>query len=155
MLSLEFSGYNYSKKRCADVVEWFVSKYLPRHKLQIAVHHRGLLREGAYGFCTVMDSDYRPREFEIEMHNRLNVDDYTSTLLHELWHVYQHVKGDLKDKGEKRYWKGIDHSHTDYSDQPWEVEAREMERKLHNCYLGLGPKSHGKGTPFPNRLTRQ
>ena len=155
MLSLEFSGYNYSKKRCADVVEWFVGKYLPRHKLQIAVHHRGLLREGAYGFCTVMDSDYRPREFEIEMHNRLNIDDYTSTLLHELWHVYQHVKGDLKDKGEKRYWKGTDHSHTDYSDQPWEVEAREMERKLHNCYLGLGPKSHGKGTPFPNRLTKQ
>ena len=155
MLSLEFSGYNYSKKRCADVVEWFVSKYLPRHKLQIAVHHRGLLREGAYGFCTVMDSDYRPREFEIEMHNKLNIDDYTSTLLHELWHVYQHVKGDLKDKGEKRYWKGTDHSHTDYSNQPWEVEAREMERKLYNCYLGLGPKSHGKGTPFPNRLTRQ
>ena len=155
MLTLYTSGYKYSKNRCTDVVEWFVNKYLPRHKLEIVVHHRGLLRERAYGFCTVMDCDWRPRSFEIEMHNRLSAENYTSTLLHELWHVYQHVKGHLKDKGEKRYWKGIDHSHTDYSDQPWETEAREMERKLYNCYLGLGPKSHGKGTPFPNRLTRQ
>ena len=153
MLSLEYSGHKYSKNRCESIVNWFVQKYLPRHKLQIAVHHRGLLREGAYGFCTVMDSDARPREFEIELHNRLNVDDYTSTLLHELWHVYQHVKGHLKDKGSKRYWKGIDHSLTDYSDQPWEIEARQMERKLLHCYLGLGPEPHGRGTPFPNRLT--
>ena len=29
----------------------------------------------------------------------------------------------------------------------------EMEMKLYNSYLGLGPESHGKGTSFPNRLT--
>ena len=155
MLSLEYSGSKYSKRRCESIVNWFVEKYLPRHKLEIVVHHRGLLRERVLGWCTVMDCDWRPRSFEIELHNRMSVDNYTSTLLHELWHVYQHVKGDLKDKGSNRYWKGIDHSDTDYSNQPWEVEAREMERKLYNCYLGLGPKSHGKGTPFPNRLTRQ
>ena len=153
MLFLETTGYNYSQRRCEDVVMWFVEKYLPRHKLDITVNHRGLLREGVHGLCTVADCDHRPREFEIELHNRLNVDDYTSTLLHELWHVYQHVKGYLKDKGSKRFWKGIDHSDTDYSDQPWETEAREMERKLYSCYLGLGPESFGRGTPFPNRLT--
>ena len=154
MLFLETTGYNYSQRRCEEVVMWFIAKYLPRHKLDITVNHRGLLREGVHGWCTVADSDSRPREFEIEIHNKLNVDDYTSTLLHELWHVYQHVRGDLKDKGSKRFWKGIDHSDTDYSDQPWETEAREMERKLYSCYLGLGPESFGRGTPFPNRLTR-
>lgn len=153
MLLLEYSGSKYSKRRCESIVNWFVEKYLPRHKLEIVVHHRGLIRERVLGWCTVMDCDWRPRSFEIELHNRMSVDNYTSTLLHELWHVYQHVKGDLKDKGSNRYWKGIDHSDTDYSDQPWEVEAREMERKLLHSYLGLGPKSHGKGTPFPNRLT--
>ena len=130
MLSLEHSGHNYGKKRCESIVNWFVEKYLPRHKLEIVVHHRGLLREGAHGFCTVMDCDWRPRSFEIEMHNRMDVQNYTTILLHELWHVYQHVKGDLKDRGEKRYWRGIDHSYTDYSDQPWEQEAREKEVKL-------------------------
>ena len=137
MLYLETSGYNYSHKRCQDIVVWFVEKYLPRHKIEIAVHHRGLLREGVLGWCSVIDSNSRPRNFEIEVHNRMDIDEYISTLLHELWHVYQHVRGDLKDKREKRYWKGIDYSHTDYSDQPWELEAIEMEEKLFHHYMHL------------------
>ena len=57
------------------------------------------------------------------------------TLLHELWHVYQHVKGDLKDKHGIRLWKGVDHSATDYDDQPWEKQAHIMEEILYNQYL--------------------
>ena len=153
MLYLETTGYSYSQRRCEDIVLWFVAKYLPRHKLDITVNHRGLLREGVYGWCTVQDCDHRPRAFEIELHNRMDPILYTQTLLHELWHVYQHVKGNLKDKGSKRFWKGTDYSLADYSNQPWELEAVEMEMKLYHCYIGLGPESHGKGTPFPNRLT--
>ena len=134
MLLLETSGYNYSKKRCGSIVSWFVEKYLPRHKLEIAVHHRGLLREGVYGWCSVLDCNNRPREFEIELHNHMDVKLYTQTLLHELWHVYQHVKGNLKDKRGKRLWKGIDHTETDYSDQPWEIEAQNMEKVLYEWY---------------------
>ena len=77
--SLEYSGYNYSKNRCESIVQWFVDKYLPRHKLEIVVHHRGLVREGVYGWCTVLDCDWRPRAFEIELHNQMSIDDYTST----------------------------------------------------------------------------
>ena len=148
MLFLETTGYNYSQRRCEDVVAWFIGKYLPRHKIDIIVNHRGLLREGVHGWCTVLDCDWRPRDFEIELHNRLNVEDYVSTLLHELWHIYQHVKGNLKDKGSKRFWKGIDHTETDYSDQPWEVEAYEMEKKLFNEYMGIEEVKF-----FSNRLT--
>ena len=71
----------------------------------------------------------------MEIHNRLNPEDYTKTLLHELWHVYQHVQGDLKDKRQYRLWKGVDHSNTDYEDQPWEVEAHRMEDELYREYL--------------------
>ena len=59
---------------------------------------------------------------------------FTKKLLHELWHLYQHVRGDLKDKHQKRLWKGIDHSETDYADQPWEVEATRMEEVLYEEY---------------------
>lgn len=135
MLYLETTGYNYSHRRCKDIVLWFIAKYLPRHKLDIAVNHRGLLREGVFGWCSVLDNDSRPRDFEIELHNRMNIDVYAQTLLHELWHVYQHVKGNLKDKRGKRLWKGIDHTETDYSDQPWEIEALQMESKLFEEYL--------------------
>ena len=88
-----------------------------------------------FGWVWATDCDHRPREFEMEIHNRLNPEDYTKTLLHELWHVYQHVPGDLKDKRQYRLWKGVDHSNTDYEDQPWEVEAHRMEDELYREYL--------------------
>ena len=77
---------------------WFVDKYLPRHKISVHVDHKGLLREGVFGWQWSTDSDSRPREFEIEIHNRLDPQQYTEALLHELWHLYQHVMGNLKDK---------------------------------------------------------
>jgi len=113
------------------------------------VNHRGLAREGVYGWVSVTDCDWRTREFEIELHNRMNFDLYLQTLFHELWHVYQHVMGNLKDKHGKRLWKGIDHTETDYSEQPWEVEARTMEEFLYNEYLEIDDCVYC----FPNRLT--
>ena len=134
MVYLTYSGYNYSKKRCASIVNWFLDTYLPRHKIIVNVAHKGLLREGIFGWVWAADCDHRPRDFEIEIHNRLDPKLYTETLLHELWHLYQHVRGDLKDKHQKRLWKGIDHSETDYEDQPWEKEAHGMEEKLYREY---------------------
>ena len=135
MLTLYTSGYSYSKRRCIDAVDWFIQKYLPRYKLEINVHHRGLIKEGVYGYCTVLDCNYRPRTFEIELHTKMNPDLYLQTLFHELWHVYQHVMGNLKDKHGKRLWKGIDYTETDYEDQPWEIEARMMEEVLYEYFL--------------------
>ena len=134
MLFFSHSGYKYSTKRCESIVTWFVDKYLPRHKIFVNVDHKGLLKEGVFGWQWSTDSDSRPREFEIEIHNRLSVEEYTKTLLHELWHVLQHVRGDLRDKRNQRLWKGIDHSLTLYSDQPWELEALRMEEVLFREY---------------------
>ena len=54
MLYLDIQGKG-SRRRCKRVVEWFKAKYMPKHHLDITVVHRGLKREGAVGFCTVMD----------------------------------------------------------------------------------------------------
>lgn len=97
--------------------------------------HRGLLREGVYGYCSVQDCDWRPRSFLIELHTDLDVEDYIKTLLHELQHVLQHVRGDLRDKRGKRCWKGINCTHLDYKIMPWEVEAHLMEEVLYLRYL--------------------
>lgn len=135
MLSLYTSGSKYSRRRCEAVVSWFTQKYLKRHKIEVEVLHRGLLREGVYGWCTVQDQDWRPRSFLIEIHNRLNEEDYIKTLLHELQHVLQHVRGDLRDRRGIRCWKGIDCSELDYDDQPWEQEAHSIESVLYEDYL--------------------
>jgi len=135
MLSLSTSGYNYSRRRCEDVLEWFYNRYLKRYKIEIEVLHRGLLREGVYGYCSVQDCDSRPRSFLIEIHNFLTIEDYIKTLLHELQHVLQHVRGDLRDKRGVRCWKNIKCPDLDYEEMPWEIEAHLMEEVLYLNYL--------------------
>ena len=142
MLYLETTGYNYSKQRCQRIVNWFVRTHLPRHKLVINIEHLGLIRQGVFGWMWASDCDYRPREFEIEIHNRMTPENYTKTLLHELWHVHQHVKNQLKDKYNKRLWRGIDHSDTAYAKQPWEKDATRMEEILYRKYISYLTKSN-------------
>ena len=92
MLYLDVTGKG-PRRLCNRVVEWFKEQYLPRHHLDISVVHRGLKREGVAGWCMVEGSTSRPRSFLIEIHNTLEEKDYITVLLHELWHVYQYVKG--------------------------------------------------------------
>ena len=120
-----------------------MNQYLPRHNVDVNVHHCRLeKRENVYGWAWTVDCDYRPREFDIEIHNQMPLHLYTQTLLHELWHVYQHVKGHLRDKYGKRHWKGVDHSQTSYEDQPWEIEAHSMEEKLYREYISNSSYSY-------------
>lgn len=152
MLYLEITG-KAPRRRCRKVIEWFKAKYMPHHHLDITVVHRGLKRERAMGFCSVTDCDHRPREFLIEMESTLKEHDYISILLHELWHVYQHVNGSLRDKRGVRHWKNINSDHLPYKDQPWEHEANKMEKELYISYMGLNSDCQNNQIPFPNRLT--
>jgi hypothetical protein len=135
MLSLYTEGYGYSKRLCEDVVSWFVSKYLPRHKLEIEVLHRGLKREGALGYCDVAGRHYNPREFLIELDTHLDKETYITVLLHELYHVLQFCKGELKLKSSKKYYKGECMEDIEYWEQPHEISARWNESILYQEYL--------------------
>jgi hypothetical protein len=135
MLSLYTEGYGFSKRLCEDVVSWFVSKYLPRHKLEIEVLHRGMKREGAYGYCDVAGRHHKPRDFLIELDTHMDKETYTKTLLHELYHVLQFCKGELKLKSSKRYYKGECMEDLEYYEQPHEISARWNERILYQQYL--------------------
>lgn len=135
MIVLYTEGYGYSKRLCKDVVHWFVSKYLPRHKLEIEVLHRGLKREQALGFCDVDGVSYRPRSFLIEMDTHLDKETYIRVLLHELYHMLQWVRGELKLKASKMHFKGECVEDLEYWEKPQEIEAREQEKILYLEYL--------------------
>ena len=149
MLYLDIQG-KAPRRRCNEVVKWFKAKYMPLHHLDITITHRGMKKEHAMGLCTVIDCDHRPREFLIEMETTLCKEDYISTLLHELWHVWQHVNGSLRDKRGIRHWKNIDADHLSYEDQPWEHEAKMMENILYNDYMNVNDDP----IIFHNRLTK-
>jgi hypothetical protein len=135
MLTLYTEGYGFSKRLCEDVVCWFVSKHLPRHKLEIEVLHRGMKREGAYGYCDVAGETYKPRSFLIELDTHMDKETYITVLIHELYHILQFVSGELKLKSSKRYYKGECMEDLEYYEQPHEIAARWNERVLYGEYM--------------------
>ncbi len=135
MLTLYTTGYGYSKRLCEDVVSWFISKYFPRHKLEIEVLHRGLKREFALGYCDVAGETYRPRSFLIELDTHMDKKTYATVLIHELIHLKQWVKEELKLKSCKKYFKGECMEDLEYREQPHEIQAHYYENILYQEYL--------------------
>jgi hypothetical protein len=135
MLFLETTGYGYSKRLCEDVVNWFIAKYFPRHKLDVEILHRGLKREGVLGYCDVAGETYRPRSFLIELDTHMDKKDYVRVLLHELYHLKQWVDGELKFKASKKYFKGECVEDLQYWEQPHEIFAFWNEKILYQEYV--------------------
>ena len=135
MLFLTHSGYGYSRKLCKNISHWFLEKFLPRHKIYLDVHHRGLKREDAFGYCDYCDYPSRPRDFTIELHANMSKELYTKTLLHELVHLRQWVEGSLRYKKGQMMYKNITVSKMDYMEQPHEIEAYELEDDLYLAYV--------------------
>jgi hypothetical protein len=154
MSYITHSGYGYSKRLCEDVTTWFLNKFLPRHKIEVEILHRGLKRECVFGYCDYVGESYRPREFLIELDTHISEELYIKTLLHELVHLRQWVIGSLRVRRGKMCYGKEPVENYEYWDQPHEIEAREQEETLYLEYL-----IEKKGVPvqqvaqfFPNRL---
>ena len=129
------SGYGYSQRRCQNITSWFIKTFYPRHKLDVDIIHRGLLREGAFGWCDCSGGYSRPREFVIELHTNMNKELYTKTLLHELFHMMQWINGSLTSKKCRMYYKNEPVEKYEYEDQPHEIAARAAEESLYEQYI--------------------
>ena len=156
MSVLEISGYGYRKLLCEDVATWFLNRFFPRHKIYVEILHRGLKREGVYGYCDYTGESYHPREFLIELQTYMDEKLYTQTLLHELVHVRQWVTGTLRAKRGKMYYGPHKIEDYEYEDQPHEIEAREQEEILYLEYLSdaLNVPVEEVSHRFPNRLMK-
>ena len=74
------------------VYDFFATLYNEITKCQIEVYHTDLTDDNAFGF-TEINGD----EQLISLHDNLNETDYVITLLHELVHVVQNLRGELDD----------------------------------------------------------
>lgn len=126
-----FKGANGRRNLTRQITDWFAKTYIGKHKISIDFIARGMLREGDYGTCCIVDSVSRPRAFEINIHNRLTTIDFITTLVHELIHVQQRVHREHVTKYNKNYWarKHVP-SDTCYADQPWEQAAHFLESRI-------------------------
>jgi len=93
--------------------------------------------EGYFGFADYEDSNIRPRNFIVRINKTMTESQIMETLAHEMVHVKQDAKCEKvqRDRGGYRLlWKGVDHTYTPYSKQPWEREAYRLEKKLVKKY---------------------
>ena len=71
------------------------------------------------------------RACHIEIDKKQKDDDFITCILHELVHVKQYLKGELKDiSALEQRWKGESHISIDYYDLPWEIEAYHLQEVL-------------------------
>lgn len=90
----------------------------------------------AGGYCDFEDiAPLPPRDFTIEIDRTKKRIHMFIALAHEMVHLKQFAKGEVKDKLYKRkyvkVWKGeVYDDEVSYWDQPWEIEAYGMENSL-------------------------
>lgn len=119
---IEVTGGTASQKKYVhSMVEYCISMLMPRMKtLNISVNLTTL--KGAYGYCLCEDT----RNFELEIHKKLRLRPLLETLAHEMVHVKQYARKELKNDN---VWLGKTYNPEKvcYWDQPWEIEAHGRE----------------------------
>lgn len=112
-------------------------------KVRVTVEFEAFKRDNPdYAYCMVDDVESRrPREFIITVNRRLNRRDLLQALAHEMVHVKQYAKGDLKDlwrPARMVNWRGTRYNTEteDYWFTPWEIEAYGMEQGLYWKFIG-------------------
>lgn len=70
-----------------EVIKWFMREYLSNHGIDLTVVYMDLSDEGVDGWCMREDG----HEFIIQIDERLDGAEHTKTILHELYHMFQHV----------------------------------------------------------------
>jgi len=92
-------------------------------------------REKYIGYCQWEYDNHLARDFIITIKDSLGERSTLLALAHEMVHLKQYAKGELKDyiKVNKCRWLGeqYDTDNMDYWEQPWEIEAYSRETKLY------------------------
>tara|TARA_Y100000589_G_scaffold2852_1_gene2722 strand:+ start:540 stop:1010 length:471 start_codon:yes stop_codon:yes gene_type:complete len=137
---ITFGGYRNRKRLARSVIEWFVADR-KLHRFQTFVHviDRNLKREGMFGCIHSIDQLSRPRFFEIEMCNQQSDESYMTTLIHELVHFEQRLRGKWKQEWKKeqvqnKWCSKIVPPDTKYWNEPWEIEAHKLEEEYYEKY---------------------
>ena len=93
-----------------------------------------------YAYCDWEFDNHNSRDFIITLDKKLNRKDTLLALAHEMCHVKQYAKGELKDifrpvKMVKWMGERYDGDSIDYWECPWEVEAFGRERGMYYKFL--------------------
>jgi hypothetical protein len=143
IINIEGSTENKRKyiKQAAKYFEKLLFKRkIPTLVLNVELIHNLKKKETREGDCVWEDRRTKPRVFTVRLDSNTHLSDLIETFGHEMVHVKQYARGELKDHiidHDTVYWYGeeYDSSKFHYYDWPWEIEAAGRERGLYIRYM--------------------
>ena len=128
---LVYGGTKKQRWLVEDIAWWFCEKYFKRFKSFNIEIDLCKIPEKVQGWCMEIDKNCS----HIQIDKRFEGDDFITCVLHELVHVKQQFKGELKERiGIEKMWKGEVYIGIDYLNLPWEKEAYHMQEVLLDEY---------------------
>lgn len=132
-----------SIKLCKTALEFYGKKLLGNlsNNIGITVEFSDFSLEGKYiAYCEIDELETKPRSFIISIEKTLNRKQMLIALAHEMVHVKQYARGNLKDyvkSSHKSKWNDeiLDCNSIDYWDYPWEIEAYGREKGLYVRFM--------------------
>ena len=115
------------------ICHYMVRELLPRiRNLTIYVDFQKNLEETDGMMAYAMDLNDRCFEIGVdkELITKYGYREFITALCHEMVHVKQYLRGELKYLRGKELWKGRDCTDMEYMEQPWEKEAYKLQEKL-------------------------
>ena len=130
-------------KLCKQAVRFYGRQLLSEnlyHKLNVTIAFEKFNPKiNEYAYCEWEFDNHRSKDYVITIDKNLSKRSMLIALAHEMIHVKQYAKGELKDfiRVNKSKWKNEIHdlNESDYWFQPWEIEAHGMEKGLYVHYL--------------------
>ena len=121
MMMIEFQNIRSVKFQdlICDVLEFGRKKLFPRHK-HVYINIIATRNRGVYGDCMYEDDN----EFTIRLNKSLSPSELLITVLHELVHVSQYLRGMVMIND------------LPYDERPHEIEALAKEKQLTEAYYG-------------------
>lgn len=127
-----------SRRELRYAVNWMGNLILKRlaDSITVTISYEPL--KDLKGTAELLDKIHSPRKFKIRLDPRLSRSSQLKTLAHELVHVKQYARNELKDypnRASKWKDKVVHEENTHYYDLPWEIEATGMEFGVYMRYI--------------------
>ena len=159
-VSLPRNSFNYELSEKLSSATKFILKELMSVKmantLKIKIHVRKTTLEyNTLGVCHMaITGSKRQRKFRIVLNNRKDLHAQLETLAHEMVHVRQKAKNQLQYRWDrtglnfKVRWMDnapVRQDDIPYSERPWEIEARQLQRGYYKDYINHVYQIKNKG----------
>ena len=123
---VEVTGGNKFQRDIAHkTIAFMIKKLMPRMRTLDINLEICDIKSDAVGFAMMTDDT---RTFELEVDKKIKLNDFVTTLCHEMIHVKQYARKEIN--GVDLCWKGRNVPEgTDYWNLPWEKEAYRLQKK--------------------------